>query len=134
MLDLRYLAALVDGEGSIGVHRQVHRRATNPSFKVRLRVSNQSRILMDALVDSYGGSVYKSTRCFEWCVWSRQALALIEAILPHLVIKGEQARTALEFRPLIWQRHATHPVTPQEHAQRVQLYERMKALNARGAI
>lgn len=97
--DITYLAALVDGEGTIGINKSRGRH-----YSLFLSIGNTSEELIDYLKNEYGGMKHgpytpklKNARnVFEWKCSNRKAINLIKKILPYLNIKQLQASLAIE--------------------------------------
>jgi hypothetical protein len=129
---LAYLAALIDGEGHFCISKtMIYDRNKNPypAFDLQIGVANTSVKLMKWLVSNFGQSyrplshrtnTFAKRVCYQWKIERRENQELFAlAILPYLVIKKEQAKTALEYIRL----PRTAP------AERMKLHFRMKALN-----
>jgi hypothetical protein len=121
-----YLAGIIDGEGTIGIYSSSLKQPS-PSYNLQVLVTNCDAALMMWLVDNIGGTVNvrKGARpnhrsVFRWRVYNQEALALVEAILPYLVIKRAQAELALRYRDAKWRDRPT-------------LKAEMHVLNRRGA-
>ena len=132
-----YLAAMVDGEGCIGMWRQ-HSRAhdyattgkTYSSFNLRIQIYNTSEVLMKWLVANFGG-VYQSRKLvgekhkdsYNWRPkGANNTKKMLLGMLPYLVIKAEHAKLALEYLAL------PHCRGPQREA----IYQRIRQLNQKG--
>jgi hypothetical protein len=95
-----YLAGLVDGEGSVSIHLQ--RKRQRPT--VAISVGSTTRELHDWLLTEVGGTSYerkirhlgKKTMWYWHVVRARDIEALLEAIIPYMIIKRERAIAALE--------------------------------------
>jgi|SRR5215831_10702529 len=91
-----YLAGIIDGEGSIMLQR------SGGTIFVVVKVANTSQGLMAWLTQKTGvGRVQYTSRSHlgrkdvhHWVVVGRQALALLHAIDPYLIVKREQANVA----------------------------------------
>ena len=121
-MEIAYLAGIVDGEGCLQIckHGPRLRRACDYAF--RLRVSNTNLELLKALQAEYGGSIYsppshnssgfgskRQTSSIDWR--GTTAFALVHRILPHLIVKREQAIEILKFEELKAFKHDRwHPV------------------------
>jgi hypothetical protein len=100
-----------------------------PAFDLQIGVANTSVKLMKWLVSNFGQSyrplshrtnTFAKKVCYQWRIERRENQELFSlAILPYLVIKKEQAKTALLYIRL------PHN-SPKE---RMKLHYRMKALN-----
>jgi len=117
-VDKAWLAALIDGEGTICFQERVSKRATSPTWSVRLSVVNTHRGLLERvakLCNVGGGPGSPSPRfrregapgrpIFHWQVTNAKAASVIAAIRPYLVAKREQADLALAVH-LLNQKHA----------------------------
>ena len=145
-----YLAGIVDGEGTITICRSennVNRKKdyvtksgeirsceynyTGIGYHATIRVKNTDIRLMKWLVSRFGGEYYADRHSknptwkdsYKWYYAAKSKEGFILAILPYLVIKREQALTALEFLRLGSVR------VPEK---RQALYEKIVALNQRG--
>lgn len=93
-----YLAGILDGEGSLCISRPV-----NAASRLDFRVSNSSPYLVNWLKDVFGGRVnFRPTRAFrDEYVWFPSGKAnkerLLLQLIPHLIVKKEQAKLALQY-------------------------------------
>ena len=109
-----YLAAMIDGEGWIGIVKTFKTgKATQQRFrngrlrpvryKLRITITNSHRGPMDWLLVQFGGKAYASTKPTGTVVWmwvcseSAQERTL-RGVLPYLIVKRENALIGLEFR------------------------------------
>lgn len=101
-----YLAGLFDGEGCIDVQTMYPKAGQGRLYvrpRVRLCMSASAKPLMGALHVVFGGHFVhrKSTAKNQQDSWSLEWLngdairELLRAILPHLILKAEQAKLAL---------------------------------------
>lgn len=103
---LAYAAALVDGEGTIGVY--LH---TNPDGRTyphaRASIANTNRAVMDWMLANFGGRVYNEKQrhddgytrkpIFKWACHGRQDTHdFLSAILPYMIIKRSLADKTVE--------------------------------------
>lgn len=101
---LGYIAGLIDGEGSVLIKKMV----LGYSYRLDVSINNTDIRVMDWLQDVLGGSVtsgeasmrngIRNKPIIRWCVTGEYAMALLEAILPCLVIKKEQAEIGIAFQ------------------------------------
>lgn len=103
-----YMAAIIDGEGSIVIYPN---GSTKYSYNSEIVVPNTSLKLMEWLVANFGGRYsvlypkdshgYNRKPLYRWRVSGKKNREnLILGVLPYLVIKLEQAKTMLEFERL----------------------------------
>lgn len=99
-MTLEYLAGIVDGEGYIRSTVSNHKY-----FYVRLQVVNTHRGLLDEIQRCFGGSIrdHAGTKprlgkkpIWKWDTAGRNADRILNLILPHLIVKREQALRALD--------------------------------------
>ena len=117
-----YLAGFIDGEGSFSITKTYSKQIKPYSKKVKqedkvtvkyvcykldVSVTNTNKEVMDWIAFTFGGKVYSGGNTnrnpkykprHTWHVSNREACrVLIISILPYLIVKKEQAKTALEF-------------------------------------
>lgn len=94
MIDERYAAGFIDGEGCIRASRNI---------RVIVAGCFNPRILL-LLQEQYGGNLCpyraKKPKCrsgWRWEVTGKKAAKLLSDVLPHLIDKREQAEIALRY-------------------------------------
>jgi hypothetical protein len=129
---LAMAAMAIDCEGCISISRvSAATKIGTPYYNYNLKVSvvNTSLRLMRWLVRYFGGDFYEMSpgklgkrQCFKWsCLGGHKKVeAFLLGILPYLLIKREQALTALEYVRM------TGVENPER---RYQLWEKMKNLH-----
>lgn len=95
--DLSYAAGYLDGEGcfTVGEH-----------WKIFVTCTNTCRAAIDWLQDMFGGTVSGPSRVrkanwrptYQWKISSKQAAAVVAALLPYLKEKKPQAELLLELQ------------------------------------
>lgn len=138
---LGYLAGVIDGEGCIHVSSAFGPKSINVSHNIRVTVVNTDERLMDWLLLAVGGSVGRRGGTsskphwkprFAWSVYAQNAAALLEALLPYLLLKREQAELVLALRRL---GGGSGPSLDAELVQkRIELAQRIGELNQKGAV
>jgi hypothetical protein len=100
---LAYLAGVIDSDGYISTTRGEHSGVMYSGAKVG--ISGTRRQPHDLAASLFGGKVYryepKNPRYRTQYQWTRSGMAaatVIEAVLPYLRIKREQARLALHLQ------------------------------------
>jgi len=144
--ELAYAAALIDGEGSIGIYFLV-----NPKYKlrggqyqVRVTVTNTDPRMALWLQARFGGTItpgrskvgHRPTT--RWLVHTQKAAAMIALIRPYLITKGEQADVALAFRATLGHKGVNEKGRPIRLPDgvwelRTQLRDQIHVLNRKGA-
>ena len=136
-----YLAGIVDGEGTISVRFYPKRNERS----IAIQVGNTSSKLLNYLYDTFGGTIdrgYKTKGNKLFRLWKVAGSIICKRFLiglkPYLVIKEDQAETALEFIKSF--RHVTNgrlyrnvgkhnKLWPEREKLRESLYLKNKELN-----
>ena len=100
-----YVAALLDGEGSINLqtnHANNANRSTSCILKVR--ITNTYRPVLDWLYGIVGGHLYtvkkyssRNKQAWSWEISGQKAVEFLTIVYPFLRIKKAQAETAFMF-------------------------------------
>lgn len=147
------MAGFVDGEGCITICRQTRKNRPSPSYRAYITINNTKRHSLGSFLQEYHGGIYnqneyrKTKDNVEWadpytwyCPVSSSERFLTD-LLPYLRIKGEQAKTVLEFirtknafdRPKREKRKGgSSPLTEREIEYRESLRVKVHSLNKRG--
>jgi DNA modification methylase len=100
-VDRAWLAALIDGEGCIAIHRRMDEGRKRPTYAPMLQVSNTNLPILERCLEVAGvGSISHSDRgrnrrIYRWCVTANQARQVLREVYPHLIAKQPQARAAI---------------------------------------
>lgn len=107
IVDLAWLAGIIDGEGSIFVMKQ-SRKDRDRTFNYILRISVQSSDRFMAFecmkITGEGATMDTPTQkenqsnTYKWQVSGRKAAQLLEELLPFLRVKKDQAEAAIQFQ------------------------------------
>lgn len=104
---LGYLAALIDGEGSISL-RQKKTKDGGDSLVPGIVIANTSRELLEWVERNFGGTIYPRTKkkkeggqYKDQFIWetsrARNLYLLLNELLPFLIVKKQKAMGALEI-------------------------------------
>jgi len=100
-VEIAWAAGFFDGEGYIGISRGyfVDKR-WGPYHHMKISASQRIRLPLDRLVAIFGGSVCKANtrELYLWTCTTRGAARALEAMLPYLTVKRDQALVALGFQ------------------------------------
>jgi len=112
-VDYARLAAYIDGEGCIRFQPSGRVRR-NRFYTVCVIVGQAEKPLIDWLLDKFGGSyalgVNKGYRRMHYWKLGSQALDyVLVRCMPYFIVKGEQAKIALEYRATVTDRTITLP-------------------------
>jgi hypothetical protein len=146
-----YIAGIMDGEGSITFYRSKAARTRGRYLTPFVRISTTDDLLVPWLFHKigFGAKRYRANPNgpIHWKpVWhiqwsTSQAVELLKAIEPYLIIKRERAQLVIE----IWELNRTaresgggyfgngHPVPEWLLSQRRSAFDRMKVLNRKGS-
>lgn len=136
-IDWARLASFIDGEGTITISGK-----SRGHLNIRMSVSNTDARLMLWLRSNFCGTVTpvesQGPNCkpsFIWTVGTRHGELLLKRIRPYLIMKGEQADIALEFRKTIrFGRNQEERLTDDEVGYRQLLKDNILYLNKRGVL
>lgn len=147
---LAYFAGVMDGEGCVSIRRTKARPSVGLStrYSVSVIVGNTNRELIARLASAFdAGSItyrYATRRkraCYLWALSSGPARAVLEALLPYLVVKKAQAEVVLDFIHGFDSHKGARRgafggtrVSEVELARRTALYERIRQLNRVGNV
>jgi len=98
--DVIYLAGIIDGEGSIVLHRRPNRY----DYNLILCVGNTSERLLHWIADRFGGAIYPLKQrqvhhrpAWMWTASGSSAAATLQRVRPYLIVKSTQAWLGLEY-------------------------------------
>jgi hypothetical protein len=147
-IDLARLAAYVDGEGqiSINAYHMTHRNGRRSQHtRAVIKVSNSDIRLIDWITNLVGvGTIHANMRTkradernwkpvYNWTCQNAKACQVIEAVLPYLILKRDQAEAVLAHQRLILTRtNRRFGIPPENLEQRMHLVSRVRTLNKRG--
>jgi len=134
-----YTAGLIDGEGTIGISRT---NAGTYAIRVAVAITDVASNIIHNLHRTYSGRVNpmkpggeKHRPKLRWSVEGEKAAAVLESVLPHLILKREQARIALDLQDHVrqWRQESGRHFWShsRQHAAEV-LKQRINELNQRG--
>src|SRR4051812_43729904 len=104
-LDIAYVAGIIDGEGCISLHKvKSDDNHLYDRLYPRLTVGMTNDDVIFTLHKNFGGSIYKITRknkkhkdYFVWKIMGQPTVELLEKTLPHLIVKLQQAKLAINY-------------------------------------
>lgn len=145
---LAYMAGIMDGEGCfiIGAYAKNPKTGT-PHFHTTMQVSSTDEILIDWIVENFGGkkSFYTAKQTpinsrravYRWTGHSDRVKHMCEVLMPYLVIKKDQAKVMIEMRNTFEKtrmqkgQQGTQPISQDILALRYSLFDKMKSLHIR---
>ena len=90
-----WAAGFFDGEGSIGIYRARREQI----YQLSIAVNQVLVTPLEILVDLFGGSVYgREKHLKSWRLGSRLAASALEAMIPFLINKKQEALLAVHFQ------------------------------------
>lgn len=115
-VDASWLAALIDGEGCIQIHRQRRLRGAD-SFQVDVSVGMKDAGMVKRAyeITNRGSWGIQNRGVWDWSVRGQQAADLLRAIFPYLILKRGQASLACMLADDLRERAFSkkNPVTPE---------------------
>ncbi len=146
-MDIRYAAGLFDGEGYVRVARWAKPNSLHVRYQVVGGIGMTYLPVIEALRDQFGGSLNENRHDlrnprariqFTWHIASQTAASFFRKILPHLVVKRDEVRLALELQDSIdkyvhklGHHHIYHPDRDKIFAYRADLAAQITALKKR---
>lgn len=109
-ITLAYIAGIIDADGCVLVVRTkayACQQRTTPGYHAKVQVRMVEDAAIDVIVETFGGHSWRARpsaprgrplRC--WAVSDAAAQRVLEALLPYLRVKREQAENALALRRL----------------------------------
>src|SRR3569832_494503 len=99
---LAYIEGFVVGEGCISVYENGRKSSHTLVVQVVQNKSLESESLLNSMQGRFGGKVSKypsrgAREKFNWLIQGESAAALLEAILPDLILKREQTQLAVDW-------------------------------------
>lgn len=140
---LAYFAGVLDSDGCIVISKMKPglSRTKNPRYVLGMVVTNTSKVLMDWLVENFGGT-YRPRRkvlphhktTYTWQKTNGHCVELLKLVAPHLRIKGDRAEVGIALIDG-WKTRQCGPgakTAPEEVARREALWIKMRELNQFG--
>lgn len=106
-MDIRYVAGLFDGEGMVSVTKWAKPGSTHIRYQLRVSIGMSHRPIIEALHAKFGGSLHnnrhdlrssKNRIQFNWIASSQIAATFLRKVIPHLVVKRDEAELALAMQ------------------------------------
>ena len=147
---LIYLAAIIDGEGSIGIERLSPCKVTRKGkeswqrkkyyYACRLCVINTYKPLIEWIYQEFKGgktgvktkATLKRKLCYRWHIFGEHLESLINELIPFLAEKKPQAKLLLEYRKTVGK--TGWNLTDETLEQRASLWTKCKSLNKNGPL
>jgi hypothetical protein len=141
---LAYIAGIIDGEGTIRIHKMKpykKNKQKNFSYAAGIGVGMVEKRVPSMLHDIFGGSLLKECvpgkrPIWRWQVSGRLSVyKILEEIAPYLILKQEHAYAVMEFCE-DWHTPYSRQqgLSSQELQRREDAYQRLRKLNAVGVL
>lgn len=107
LLDDCYAAGLFDADGCVRINRWQKPNSTHIRFNVIATVANCCLPVIEAMRETYGGSIHKTQirpakethrLQYAWHAGSQVACAFLVRVKPHLIVKADEAELALALQ------------------------------------
>lgn len=116
ILDIAYLAGIIDGEGSIYIGNYSCNKETGARyFQTNIQVTNTDKALVEWLFQKFGGRVNTRTpgqiaensrkQPYVWTISGELLTHICELIHPFLICKKRQAEIMLKMRATFTKEH-----------------------------
>lgn len=139
MITDEYIAGFFDGEGCITSQMifQTGKYEKYPRVNVQLSIANTNRQTLEDISQKYGGSISKKgnrpqtvRECYSLCITGKENMSIfLNAILPYLRIKKDQAIIALEFIETIREENlGCVALNPEIHLIRKNIHDKLRLL------
>ncbi len=141
---LAWCGGFFDGEGSVGISRQLRKygkakTSVSMSYVLGVAICQKERGPLEMFQQLFGGNLYsysvRGVTYHRWFTWSSVALRFLEIILPYLILKKDRVALAIDFQKslTVWNRDYGRRGYPDfVNAAREQFFQSMKELNRRG--
>jgi len=139
------LAAYIDGEGCIDIHKHTqyrpHLKRNYSNWYIRITMTNTKPELSAWCEEIFGGCDYEEKRDHpdwnnskKWYVQARKATDILRHCLPYFLLKHRQAELAIRFQQTVDTAHKTgrRGLPPQVLQGRQEMVKEMHRLNRRG--
>lgn len=132
--DARWLAGIIDAEGSIIVRRESPKGADYGAHAAQVSVGSTSRALLEEVARIVGrGSILErggqNAPMHYWQASNKVALGILRRIYPFLIIKQRQARCAIALEGGKRYQGGHERITAAEVERRERLWQAVKSLN-----
>lgn len=131
-----YCAGLMDGEGTMGI------KSRGPDYyAVFCNITNTNLAVLSWLIQTTGigliapqGKPKKTNhkQGFMWYLGVDDVTGFLEALLPYLIIKEEQALLLVRFIKSTRSPRFNNPLTMDERIEKKFIYDRLAELNKKG--
>jgi hypothetical protein len=135
--ELAYLAGIIDGEGCLSMGN-VHTGV----YTTQIYIGNTDARVIEWLYRTFGGSIAlrpspnpKHKPLWRWLASGKNLNVLLQAVLPYLIVKKEQALLLLEYRTSVTaarRGYRSVEAPPEVVQRRKDIKARMLLLNKRG--
>ena len=133
LAQLGWVAGIIDGEGSIMIHRMKKQDRPSPyTFILRVTVETTDLRIAPTIHKLLGmGYLWEENKgeerrnCMKWMVQGKKAATFLAEILPFLILKTEQAELGILFQKS--KKHWKH-LTPEDRDLMALRFDQMKQL------
>lgn len=139
MIDLKYLAGFIDGEGCITIDKLVRKNKTDNKkcFKLSMSVTNTYIKIIEEIHKQFGGYLIKlqapkGCKTYKKIIWEQShAVKMVQKLLPYLKIKRKQAKLLIAYWNYRQKPHCNKR-TESYYRNELKFINRMRKLNHRG--
>ena len=91
------MAGFIDGEGWIGIGRQIRKNRPSTTYRTGIKISNTKIESLKLFKVRYGGIIIKAKGAYQWACPTISRKKLLNDIQPYLIIKRKQTQLLLDF-------------------------------------
>ena len=99
-ISIEYLAGFFDGEGNVGRYRK-----KDKTWRYnKIRIANTHEDILKFIQKTFGGYIYSKKvykkndkPCWDWQLFSRNALPLVKELYPLCVVKKQALKKYMEY-------------------------------------
>jgi hypothetical protein len=139
---LAYAAGVIDSDGHITASRKLGKQRLDGSrsyvYAPRIGVGQIKSVVPEWFVVTFGvGAVFEvelrpgRVRAFLWQAYSAEAAFVVRLLVPYLLLKRRQASLVIELAELLAARKARVPLSAEDEARRMRLYEQIRSCQQR---
>ncbi len=136
MVSLGYLAGFLDADGTIGIYKNLEAdRRISPYYQLSVSIYNTNRKVLEILREEFGGSIRENRKSGRKKIplilqfGPVRAEEILRQILPHLIVKKQQAVIALSLREEI-AASPGNPLSDETLERREAFYRKIRFLNS----
>lgn len=124
-----WAAGFFDGEGCIYLDKKRQHNSDGVAYQLAISITQKSRRPLARMHEMFGGLLRKDEKrgMYHWRLTGPSASNALALMLPHMSLKDEQARLAVEFQNTKYMRGSTR-LTSEEIEYRERIFLRLREM------